>query len=227
VLGDVLRNRWSDEPLDRFAARDALARHRGGRIDGGHLQETHVCLLPADLANSTEDPLTVGARAGCDGEVRQRQQLGRFAPGAERACGVGSNDERQLRVGVACVDGSQGIHGIGQAAALHLRGAHVEPVLASDGQPAHGQAMRRTRIPTTGCVAISVPVRLVRGGVGGHEQHKIERQLLARMAGHGEMPQVGRVECAAEDAERSLLAVRPAGRRLRRPFTRGRVRRLR
>src|SRR5277367_5046352 len=50
-------------------------------------------------------------------------------------------------------------------------------------------------------------VCLVRGGVGGHQQHAVERELVERVAGESDMPEVRRVEGAAEDAERSRAGV--------------------
>jgi len=67
---------------------------------------------------------------------------------------------------------------------------------------------------------------LVRRGVRGHEQHALEPELAARVAGEGEVPEMGRVEGPAEDAERALAGVRSAVGRGR-ALTRGRVRRLR
>jgi hypothetical protein len=43
---------------------------------------------------------------------------------------------------------------------------------------------------------------LMRGGVCGHEQHTVERKLIERVARDRDMPEVRRIEGAAEDAER-------------------------
>jgi hypothetical protein len=108
--------------------------------------------------------------------------------------------------------GSQGIHGIGRAVALQLERADGDTGDAVEQQPAHLDAPRRAGV---------LRDRLVRRRAGRHQDDVLEPQLAARMARDREVPEMRRVERAAEDAERAKLLAAGRGGGLRR----GRVRR--
>ncbi len=88
-----------------------------------------------------------GAR--CNRELRQLEQPLGLPPGADRASGVCSHDQRQRGVGLAGVYGIQGIHGIGQPATLELDVAHGELVDVLDRELAHAQPVLGAGISST------------------------------------------------------------------------------
>ena len=90
--------------------------------------------------------LVRGAGARGDRELRELEQALGLTPGADRAGGVGAHDQRQRCVGIAGMYGSQGIHGIGQAATLKLDVAHAESLDVVDCQPTHAQPVLGARI---------------------------------------------------------------------------------
>ena len=76
--------------------------------------------------------------------------------------------------------GTQGIHGIGQAAALHLDRADGQSLYALDRELTHAQPVDWTGIHPS---RAALTVGLVRRGVGGHEQNTLQGELLECMAG--------------------------------------------
>ena len=174
VLGDAAGHAPPDEIVDGLSVCDAAAYARGGDLDGGRRRELHDAparasppapspgwmAASASSAAGARSCLPGCARLGAPSGVRVRgyarghrqpcklEQLRGFAPGAESTGRVGSHDERQLGVRDAWhVWDLQGIHRIGQPAALDLDGAHGQrgrsPCTA---RAAHAQAVLGTGI---------------------------------------------------------------------------------
>ena len=125
-------------------------------------------------------------------ERREVCQFGALSPSGQREGRVGADDEDELHPRKLLAQLAQRVHGVGDAGALYLQGAHGEGGVASHGGGHHGQPH----------LAGGHKTILLEGGTArGHEQHRIEVRSLEGLLGTGEMPQVRGVEGAPHDTQ--------------------------
>ena len=156
--------------------------------------------IAASASRTSSDPVPGAAR-----RRSERAPAARGTPPRGQGAGdVGSEDERDVVVGVGRMESPQSIHRVRRAVALELQGTGADPLDVGSGQAAHLQAVRGPGV---------VLGRLARGEASGHQQHALQSKLLPGVAGEREVSEVGRVEGAAEHAEAQSPAADPGGTR--------------
>ena len=123
-----------------------------------------------------------------DDDRGQASDAGRVAPGGEIDQAIGADQEEEVILGTLGVDRAQGIDAVMRAGAAGLELGDLEVGVAGDGDPGHLQAVGHRR-----------PVApLVRGRAGDHEPEPVQLAGLATLLGQDQVPEVDRVERAAE-----------------------------
>ena len=159
----------------------------GGDADGGD----------RDVVERAGGGAEVGQRRGGDPGAVDHDQRGQggdpvgLAPKGEIDEAVGADQEEEVVAGTLGGDGREGLGAVVGAGAAGLDLGDLEGGVAGRGDPRHLQAVGHRR-PAG---------RLVRRRPRHHEPDPVQRAGLAAGLGQEQVPQVDRVERAAEDAQ--------------------------
>ena len=115
----------------------ALAQLAGGNVDARHDEGPDIEPTLSQDAQSLLPQLEAGARGGR--EHREAAQFGALVPPRQREGRVGADDEDELHPRQLLAQLAQRVHGVGDAGALYLQGAHGEGGVAGHGGGHHGQ----------------------------------------------------------------------------------------
>ena len=125
--------------------------------------------------------------------MREVEKLGGAVPGVDLGERVGPHEEDERGVGPAFLaDFGKGVIGIGVAFALEFPVVDVETRVAAGGELEHREALLVVGMSRTTAV-----VRQARRD----EQHLLEAKRLGELGGEPQVPEMDRVERAAEEAE--------------------------
>ena len=130
--------------------------------------------------------------AGEHDDPGQPRQLVRAVPGIELGGRVGTEQQREGRLGLASAKGLQGVHRVRGTLTLELRALDREAGAPRDGQLEHDGAMRGGR---------GVAPLLERLLPGREEAQLVQAERLRRDAGDDQVAVVNGIERAAEEAD--------------------------
>lgn len=126
-----------------------------------------------------------------DGEGAEPGQAVHVSPTGQIRQRVGSDDKKQFRGRVASFQFRDGLDGVGWAAASYLDVIGLELVAAVDGQLHHAQPVGRRDVSFE---------RFVGWHGGGDEFHEVQIERFQSVLCNEQMPDVDRVEGAAEQS---------------------------
>lgn len=181
---NIAEHRLRHKPANRLAARqpfpDLTRRDSAGM----------ACHEPAPQPESFRH--FWGTSGPChDGKYAQPGQPPDVTPVRQFLQRISADDEIELGIGMTALQFRDGFDGVRRAAAPNFDVVGHELFTATDGQPHHFQAFCSGNVPVE---------RLVRRRGGGDEFHAVQPQGLHRIVRDEQVPDVDRVERAAEQA---------------------------
>jgi hypothetical protein len=189
VLVDVAGHGVGDQVPDGGAAGDPAADVAGGDGQGRDLHSVDAAGGARDLA---DQPVEIVAGPGGGDELGLGEDLVGLLPGEDLEDRVGPGDEEQPgTVGLLGPDPAQGVDGVGGAVVVDLQAADREGGVRGGGDHGHQVAV----------LGGADPNRLLPWPAGGHEHHRVQVELPARLLGGDEVAVVDGIEGAAHDPD--------------------------
>ena len=171
----------------------------------GMREEAHALGHAGQAVELVEHVVAARGLALGDRELGELEHGGGLAPARQPGRLVGAGDEGQVVLGSSVMERSQRIDRVGPSLPLDLVRRHLDPRRVADRQPAQLEPELGPRVGLQ---------RLVRRRVDRQQQHAVELERDQRLLGAHHVPDVGRVERPAEEADARQAQAAP-GRRPR------------